>query len=207
MRHSSFGTAGFVALALTTTLLGACSSSNSVTGTGAGMGRVRMVIGGGTSGAAGGMSTVALNDGTGRTITSAQITLSSILARNLDGHLIDVTVDMPFTLDLVSVIQGGTVDLPMGALPAGTYDQIVIVIRSLHVVLSDGTQIDVTPPGGGWTAIVPTQQFDVVDGQTTTVHLAFHASGAFQWINGQLNFNPGFDCEGVDNNEQDSRRR
>src|SRR5262249_3978877 len=150
-------------------------------------GKIRMVLGASSAQAAtaGTSSPTVMADGSGRTIQSAAITLSSILARTTDGKLTDVTMALPATVDLVALIQGGTVDLPGGSLPAGSYDQIVVVIKTLHVVLSDGTAVDVTPPGGGWTAIVPTQPFDVVDGQVTTVHLDFQASGAFQWINGQ----------------------
>jgi hypothetical protein len=154
-------------------------------------------MGGPTTQAAqvGGTSPVTLSDGTGRTITSASISLSSILARNLDGQLIDVTMDLPVTVDLVNLIQGRTVELPIGSLPVGSYDQLVIVIKSLHIELSDGTTIDVTPPGGGWTAIVRVEPFEVVDGAVTTVNLHFRADGAFRWVDGELEFNPGFDCD------------
>ena len=102
---------------------------------------------------------------------------------------------LPVTVDLVALVQGRTVDLPIGSLPVGSYDQLVVVIRSLHVELSDGTLIDVTPPGGGWTAIVRVDPFEVVDGQVTTVHLHFRASGAFRWADGELQFDPEFDCD------------
>jgi hypothetical protein len=155
-----------------------------------------MILGGGSTQAAtlGATQATTLSDGSGRTITSASISLSSILARNLDGSLINVTMTLPVTLDVMTLIQGRTVELPIGTLPIGSYDQLVIVIRSLHVVLSDGTMVDVTPPGGGWTAIVPTEPFDVVDGSVTTVHLNFRSDRAFTWVNNQLEFNPGFDC-------------
>jgi hypothetical protein len=167
-----------------------------------GTGRVHMTMGGSTTQAMSASSAMTLDDGTGRMITSATISLSAIEARNLDGQLVPVTVALPMDVDLVALIQGGTVDLPDGSLPAGTYDQIVVVIRSLHVVLSDGTQIDVTPPGGGWTVIVPTVEFDVVAGQVTTVQLHFQGAGAFQWVDGHLVFNPGFDCD-VDHHHGD----
>jgi hypothetical protein len=187
------------ALALATILPSGCSDSGSMTGVKPGSGRVRMVLGGSaaqaaTVGKAGRSVPTTWSDSTGRQITSATISLSAVEARNIDGQLIPVTMDLPMSVDLVALINGGTVDLPDGSLPAGTYDQFVIVIRSLHVELSDGTQVDVTPPGGGWTAIVPTDPFDVVAGQVTTAHLSFRADSAFNWINGQLEFDPEFDC-------------
>ena len=206
MRHINVGAAGLCALTLATVLLGGCSSSDSLSGNG--NGNVRFRMGGSTTQAAAVASTspVPLADGTGRTITAATISLSSILARNLDGQLIDVTMALPVTVDLVALIQGHTVDLPIGSLPVGSYDQLVIVIRSLHVELSDGTQIDVTPPGGGWTAIVAVDGFDVVDGQVTTVNLHFRGAGAFHWLNGELEFDPGFDSDvdrGGDDDDED----
>jgi len=195
MRHIHFGAAGFCALTLAAVLAGACSNSDSLSGRS--NGNVLFTMGGPTTQAArvGATSPVTLSDGTGRTITSASISLSSILARNLDGQLIDVTMALPVTVDLVGLVQGRTVDLPIGSLPVGSYDQLVIVIRSLNVELSDGTLIDVTPPGGGWTAIVQVEAFEVIDGQVTTVNLHFRSDGAFHWLDGELEFNPGFDCD------------
>jgi hypothetical protein len=188
------------AVALATLVAGGCNDSTSMTGSGR-MGRVHMTMGGS---AAQPMtaSSMEINDGSGRSITAATITVSAVEARNLDGQLIPVTVSLPMDVDLVALITGGTVDFPDGSLPAGTYDQIVVVIRALHVTLSDGTVIDVTPPGGGWTAVVPTAQFDVVAGQVTTVQLHFRAAGAFQWVDGDLEFNPEFDCD-VDHHHGD----
>jgi len=190
-----FKAAGLCALSVATVLVAGCSNSDSLSGRS--NGNVRFVMGGPTTQAAlsGGTTPVTLSDGSGRTITSASISLSSILARNLDGQLIDVTMDLPVTLDLVDLIQGRTIELPIGSLPVGSYDQLVIVIRTLHLELSDGTLIDVTPPGGGWTAIVRVEGFDVVDGVVTTVNLRFRADRAFRWIDGRLEFNPEFDCD------------
>ena len=162
--------------------------------TGSATGRVRLTMGGPVA-AAGTVSAATLSDDGGRRIDAAVITLSSILARNLDGELVDVSVDLPMDVDLIALLQGRTVELPTGSLPVGSYDQLVIVIRSLHVTLSDGTVIDVTPPGGGWTAIVRTEPFDVVEGQVTTVNLRFRPERAFRFIEGRLEFTPEFDGE------------
>jgi len=195
MRHMNSGVVGFCAIALATVLAAGCSNSDSLSGKS--NGNVRFVMGGPAvqAAAVAGATPEILSDDSGRSIASASISLSSILARNLDGELINVAMDLPVTVDLIALINGGTVDLPIGSLPVGSYDQLVIVIRSLHVELSDGTQIDVTPPGGGWTAIVAVDAFDVVDGQMTTVNLHFRAGRAFRWLNGELEFNPEFDCD------------
>ncbi|HJQ97677.1 MAG TPA: DUF4382 domain-containing protein [Candidatus Polarisedimenticolaceae bacterium] len=189
MRETRFPAAGLLAGLL---LSAACSDSGSMVASGTG--RVRLVMGG-SAPAATTVSAATLSDGSGRQIVAAEIELSSVLARNLDGQLVDVTVDLPMTVDLIGLVQGHTVELPVGSLPVGTYDQLVVVIRALHVELSDGTQVDVTPPGGGWTAIVPAEAFDVVEGQLTTVNLRFRADGAFRFVDGHLEFDPEFDCD------------
>ena len=188
MLQTRFRHAGLLSVLL---LAAACSDSGSMVASGTG--RVRLVMGGPQAATA--VSADTLSDDSGRQIESAEIELSSVLARNLDGQLVDVSVDLPMTVDLIGLIQGHSVELPVGSLPVGTYDQLVVVIRSLHVELSDGTHIDVTPPGGGWTAIVPAEPFDVVEGQLTTVNLRFRAGDAFHWVNGHLEFDPEFDCD------------
>ena len=173
-------------LVLAAAMAAGCSGSASVTGSFTG--QVHLTMGGPATAA---VSAATLEDG--RTIDSAVISLSSVLARNLDGELIGVSIDLPVDVDLIELVHGRTVELPTGSLPVGSYDQMVVVIRSLRVVLSDETAIDVTPPGGGWTRIVRTQPFEVVEGEVTTVNLRFRPDRAFQFIEGRLEFNPEFD--------------
>lgn len=204
MRISTVGAIALGSLVGACVLTLGCSDSSSLAGGSSRSGQVRFVMSAGAAQAAtsGSVSPTTLTDGDGRQIESAVITLSSVLARNLDGALIDVAIDLPATVDLIGLLQGRTVELPMGSLPAGSYDQLVIVIRSLHVALSDGTQIEVTPPGGGWTAVVPTEPFEVAEGTVTTVNLRFRADGAFEWLDGRLDFHPEFDCD-VDDDHGD----
>jgi len=202
MPHTNFRNIGLGILAVAAILaVGGCSGSNSMTGGGGG--NVQFVLSAGTTTttALPSASPTILHDDQGRQIDAAVITLSSVLARNLDGELVDVTIDLPAMVDLIALSQGGTVELPMGSLPPGSYDQLVIVIRSLNVTLSDGTQIAVTPPGGGWTAIVPTAPFDVAEGTVTTVQLHFRMGGAFRWIDGGIEFDPEFDCHVGDHDD------
>src|SRR5262245_60866863 len=105
MHRTRFPLAGLLAV----TLLAACSDSGSMTASGTG--RVRLVMGGAQA-ATTAVAADTLSDGTGRTIASAEIELSSVEARNLDGELIDVSVDLPMTVDLVGLVQGHTVELP-----------------------------------------------------------------------------------------------
>ena len=122
---------------------------------------------------------------------SAMVTFSSILARNLDGVLVHVDMDLPVTVD-VSLLEGGhEIELPEGELPVGTYDEVVFVMRKVSVVLWDDTRITIEPPGGGWTANVPLcPRVDVEDGGTSTVSLKVSVWNAIFWYGDRLHFEP-----------------
>jgi hypothetical protein len=122
------------------------------------------------------------------------VTFSSLLARNLDGDLVDLVIDLPRTVDLIGLMNGQQITLPTGTLPPGMYDQIVVVIRSVEFVFLNGGKIELTPPGGGWTKIVPVAMFEVIEGQTTTIELRFKPLGAFRELDGEFEFFPDFDC-------------
>lgn len=124
---------------------------------------------------------------------SANVTFASVLARNVDGELVDLGMDLPTTVDIIAMEEGGrTVTLPDGELPPATYDQIVVVMTAVEGVLNDGTTITVTPPGGGWTAIVPVCPFDVVEGETAVVGLTLPVRSALYLREGRFHFAPRF---------------
>lgn len=138
-------------------------------------------------------------DGHCPALQAASVTLSSILARTLDGVLVDVTVHLPVTEDLLALEGGKEVTLPLGYLPPGTYDQFVVVVTGVELTLASGTKIAITPPGGGWTAIVPVANpFTVVEGKTTAVTLKFRRDLSFACGMGHWEFEPRFDCDGED---------
>jgi len=129
-------------------------------------------------------------------LLAADVTFSSILARTLDGKLIDVTIDLPVTVDVLSLAVGKKATLPIGFLPPGTYDQLVVVMTKVEVTLSDGTKVAVTPPGGGWTAIVRVAEpFAVTEGATTTIGLKFRKDLSFGCRSGRWEYHPRFDCD------------
>jgi hypothetical protein len=134
-------------------------------------------------------------DGHRRLFQSANVTFSSILARNLDGVLVNVAMDLPATVDVLSLDGGKEVTLPVGELPAATYDQVVVVMTEVEGVTLDGTTITITPPGGGWTAMVPVCPFLVHEGGTTTVPIKFMLDQAFSWRDNRHHFHPRFVCE------------
>lgn len=138
------------------------------------------------------------DDGGGDDVLSmlahVNVTLSSLIARNLNGELIDFVIDLPRTVDLIGLMNGNQVTLPTGTLPPGMYDQIIVVIRNVEFVFLDGRKVELTPPGGGWTRIVPVTTFEVIEGQTTTIELRFMPSGAFRDDGGRFEFDPDFEC-------------
>jgi hypothetical protein len=188
-------------LAVAFGILAACSNSSDMTNGGKGAVQFRM-----SAAPASTSPTLAATTTDGSTgdhvLQAANVTFASIEARNLDGQLIDVTIALPVTVDLFTLIDGGAVTLPVGFLPPGTYDQLVIVMTKVELTLANGTIITIEPPGGGWTAIVRvTEPFTVADGSTTTVNIRFR--GAFRWLTDHWDFHPDFDCDGGHDEDDD----
>jgi hypothetical protein len=126
---------------------------------------------------------------------SANVTFTSILARNLEGVLLNIDMDLPATVDVITMEGGREITLPDGDLPPGTYDQVVVVMSQVQGMTHDGTTITIDPPGGGWTAIVPVCPFDVADGETSVIGLQLSVKRSFSWRDGRFRFNPQFVCE------------
>jgi hypothetical protein len=165
-------------------------------------GRVRFVLSADAAPATSGAALVAASPTDGddgdrprRFFQAANITLSSILARNQDGVLVNVEMDLPVTVDVMMLEDGREVTLPDGELPVATYDQVVLVMTQVEGVTHDGTTITITPSGGGWTTIVPICPFVVEDGGTTTVSLTFMLNRAFSWHSSRYHFEPRLVCD------------
>jgi hypothetical protein len=186
------------ALALSFSLLAACGQDS------AGAGRISIVLSSSSapvaSTGADGLSAIGTADrDDGDHVCpapqAASVTFSSILARTLDGKLVDVTIDLPVAVDLLALVNGKEATLPAGLLPPGTYDQFVVVMTKLELTLASGTKIAITPPGGGWTAVVPVAPpFAVADGETTTIALSFRRDLSFGCHLGDWEFRPAFEC-------------
>ena len=132
-------------------------------------------------------------------VETANVTLASLLARNVNGELIDLDMDLPTTIDLKALANGNQTTLPAGTLPAGDYDQLVVVMTQVELTYINGGAISLTPPGGGWTSIVRVAPFTIVDGQDATIELQFRMGGAFRDLNGAIKFFPDFDGKHRDN--------
>ena len=126
---------------------------------------------------------------------TANVTVSSLLARNYDGVLVDVAMELPTTVDIMRMDKGREVTLPDGDLPPGSYDQIVVVMTAFQGTTEGGTTITIEPPGGGWTAVVPVCPFEVGEEDTAVVGLKLAVKRSFSWENGQTRFKPSFECD------------
>jgi hypothetical protein len=164
----------------------------------AGKGRVAIVMSTTGGALAASLSESSRSEGTcqpDKALQAASVTFSSILARTLDGKLIDVAIDLSKPVNLLELVNGKEATLPMGSLPPGTYDQIVVVMKTVELTLVSGMKVAITPPGGGWTAIVPvTQPFTVKEGSTTTIALNFRMDLSFACAVGDWDFHPRFEC-------------
>jgi hypothetical protein len=186
----------FGGMAVALGLVAACSdgSNNVMQG---GQGAVQFVMGAAAEDSARLAATSPGELSPDQQLQAANVTFASILARNLDGVLTNVTIALPTTVDLIGLGSEGTFTLPAGFLPPGEYDQIIIVITSVALTLGDGTIVTIEPPGGGWTSVLQVADpFTVVDGQTTTVEIVFRRGRLFQLLNGRWEFNPDFECSG-----------
>ncbi len=208
-RRRTGGLAMILAFGLALVVTG-CGESNSLVGSDEGNGgKVRFVLSSGTDASVEASVSAPLDQADGPAATdgdrddnhyhgffeSANVTFSSILARNLDGVLVNVEMEeLPVTVDVVSLEDGKEIALPDGDLPPGSYDQVVIVMTEFEGVTRNGTTITITPPGGGWTAIVHRCEFTVDESGETTVSLKFVINRSFSWHEGRYHFKPLFVC-------------
>jgi hypothetical protein len=177
----------------------ACSSGNDMTN--AGKGRVQFVMASSSTAPVVAADTAG-GSTTDHSLTAANVTFASILARNLDGKLVNVTIELPLTVDVLGLGTSGTFTLPAGFLPPDTYDQLVIVMTKLELTLANGTIVTIDPPGGGWTSVIPvTDPFTVVEGQTTSVTIKFRPDRSFSWLGDGWGFHPEFDCDDHDDGD------
>ena len=136
-------------------------------------------------------------------VETAEVTIASMLARKTDGVLVDLSMDLPATIDIKALLNGEKFSLPAGTLPAGDYDQIVVVMTKLDLTFINGGGLALTPPGGGWTSIVKVAPFTITDGQDAQIDLEFRMGGALRELNGIVKFFPDFEGHHHDDDDDD----
>ena len=184
-------------------LTASCSSSGDATGsTSKGNVAVTLKATGRVVGAAAGGAGDGSDDGS-EGPTAATIVISAASARTTDGTLVPFAGTFPQTVDLLALASsGGSVTLPPDTLPEGSYDAIELWITQASITLHDGTIITITPPGSGWQVLIPVT-FDVVPGQTTTITLNLSCDHSFEFVDGEFEFHPELEVEGVENEDDD----
>jgi len=126
-------------------------------------------------------------------LRGAEVTFTGIVARNLDGQLVPLSLEYPVTVDLFALRADNSVALPLGTLPPGSYDQLVVVMSTLTLTTLNGTRIAISPPPGGWTRIIRVDPFEVIDGETTTVRIRFLHHLSFNLFGDRFGFDPHFE--------------
>jgi len=185
-----------VGLAVVVALSAGCSSSSGSAILADGRGQVRIVLSS-TLGA-----TEALADSGRRRgdldpldgLQAVEVTVSRIQARDLDENLVDVEIEMPVTVDILSLTDLASFELPIGFIEPGTYDALVVVITAVDLVTTDGTRLPITPPDVGWTGVIEVCPFEVVAGQTTTVRVVLQRDRSFRVVRDSVRFDPEFEC-------------
>ena len=129
--------------------------------------------------------------------TSATIVISEASARTTGGTFETISGTFPKTIDVLALTEsGGSVTLPAGLLPDGSYSAIQITITEVSITLNDGTVVTITPPGSGWQTLIAVN-FDVIAGQETTITLNLHCERSFRFLNDHFEFEPDIEIEEV----------
>ena len=131
-------------------------------------------------------------------LKAAIITISGVEARTAEGTWVPVETGLPVNVDLIAIMNAGNVvSLPADLLPAGGYTALELRIAQVQLTLLDGTKVTITPTGSGWTIQIPVS-FSVVTGQSTVVKLNLHCGNSFRLFDGQFEFDPEIEVEGVE---------
>jgi hypothetical protein len=144
-------------------------------------GGVRVVLSASSATAAQTATSAMFDDEHDRVLDGIEIVISDLEARSAtEQRLEKVSIDLPATVDLLALLEsGGQIDLGVGSLAPGIYDQLVIVVSSVTLTAVDGTVVTITPPGGGWTRVVRVEPFEVVEGEVTTVRILIRPTFSF----------------------------
>jgi len=131
-------------------------------------------------------------------LASGAITIAGIEARMADRTWVPVETGLPVDVDLIAIMNAGAVaTLPADLLPEGDYDALALRITQVQVAPKSEPAISLVRPESGWTVRVPVS-FSIVAGRSTGVNLKLRCGSSFSRIDGQFEFDPEIDVEGVE---------
>lgn len=113
-------------------------------------------------------------------VESAEITVGEILIRKSSGSKISVS-DKEVTLDLLKLRNGLVETLADIEIPAGQYDEILLIIRNASVDMKDGRHFNLTVPSGAQSGLKIFVKPEIVikTNMSTDVLLDFDLSQSF----------------------------
>ena len=136
-----------------------------------------------------GRLTVDVHDQAASGIAEAWVTFAAVQAVRAGGGFEDVAgVALGTPINLATLINGNSVTLASGSLPAGDYTGVWLSIAALTLVLDDGSSVDPLSPATGVAAQVPIS-FTVEEGQDTVLSIDFPLS-AFAFDGTNWTFDP-----------------
>lgn len=89
-----------------------------------------------------------------------------------------VVSNEPFTIDLLTLTNGNTLDLGSAELEAGEYSQVRLVLGDSNFVVQNGQQIDLTTPSAQQSGfkVILDEDFEIEAGETLDILIDFDAS-------------------------------
>ncbi len=173
-------------------LVAACSSGQDRTL----QGSVALVLG--ASRTMAGVQAAASSEDPVGLLNAASISIADVEARKADGSWVPIDASPPAIVDLLALANaGGTAALAPNLLPEGQYNALQLHITQVQLTRLNGTRVTLAPPGTGWVVLIPVD-FGVVDDQATIVTLKVRLDLSFKFVNGEFEFEPEVELEGVE---------
>lgn len=131
-------------------------------------------------------------------LNAASITIADVEARKADGSWVPIESGLPAVADLLALADGGrSAALPPDLLPEGQYNALQLRITQTELTRSNGSRVTIAPPGTGWVVLMPVD-FGVVNDRATIVELRVRLDLSFKFLNGEFEFEPEVELEGVE---------
>jgi hypothetical protein len=131
-------------------------------------------------GSTGGQLTVEIHDHAAPGIVQCWITVAAVEAHRARGGWTHVSGDYPHRFDLSTLVNGQTRTLGSHRVSEGDYDRLRIHLTEAHLVLADGSEVDVPLPHGGLHHEVSMgQRCQVQNGSGASVSMDFRVHTSF----------------------------